>query len=76
MDWGYRTVAQPQLNGRRMFWPRGRVLGGSSSLNYMVYIRGNRGDYDHWRQLGNAGWAYDDVLPYFKRAEKNERLKD
>ncbi len=76
MDWGYRTVAQPQLNGRRVFWPRGRVLGGSSSLNYMVYIRGNRGDYDHWRQLGNAGWAYDDVLPYFKRAEKNERLKD
>lgn len=76
MDWGYRTVSQPQLNGRRIFWPRGRVLGGSSSLNYMCYVRGNRGDYDHWRQLGNVGWGYDDVLPYFKRAEKNERLND
>jgi choline dehydrogenase-like flavoprotein len=76
MDWGYRTISQPQLNGRRIFWPRGRVLGGSSSLNYMCYVRGNRGDYDHWRQLGNVGWAYDDVLPYFKRAEKNERLND
>jgi choline dehydrogenase len=76
MDWGYRTVSQPQLSGRRIFWPRGRVLGGSSSLNYMCYVRGNRGDYDHWRQLGNVGWGYDDVLPYFKHAEKNERLND
>jgi choline dehydrogenase len=76
MDWAYRTVAQSHLNGRRIFWPRGRVLGGSSSINYMVYIRGNRGDYDHWRQLGNIGWSYEDVLPYFVRAERNERLKD
>jgi choline dehydrogenase len=76
MDWGYRTTAQPQLNGRRVFWPRGRVLGGSSAINYMCYVRGNRGDYDHWQQLGNVGWGYDDVLPYFVRAERNERLRD
>jgi choline dehydrogenase len=76
MDWAYRTVAQSQLNGRRIFWPRGRVLGGSSSINYMVYVRGNRGDYDHWRQLGNVCWSYEDVLPYFLRSERNERLND
>ena len=76
LDWAYRTVPQVHLNGRRIFWPRGRVLGGSSSINYMVYVRGNRGDYDHWRQLGNTGWSYDDVLPYFRRAENNARFKD
>ena len=76
IDWAYRTVPQEHLNRRRIFCPRGRVLGGSSSLNYMVYIRGNRGDYDHWRQLGNQGWGYDEVLPYFLRAEKNGRLSN
>jgi choline dehydrogenase len=75
-DWAYRTVPQPQLYGRRIFWPRGRVLGGSSSINVMIYIRGDRADYDHWRQLGNDGWGYDDVLPYFRRAESNARFDD
>jgi choline dehydrogenase len=73
-DWGYRTVPQARLNGRRIFCPRGRVLGGSSSINYMMYVRGNRGDYDHWAGLGNAGWSYNDVLPYFVRSERNSRF--
>jgi choline dehydrogenase len=68
-DWAYRTEPQSAVNGRRMFWPRGKVLGGSSSLNAMIYIRGHRSNYDEWRDLGNAGWGYDDVLPYFKRSE-------
>src|ERR1700683_5310466 len=59
-----------------MYQPRGRILGGSSSVNAMVYMRGQSADYDHWRQLGNAGWSYADVLPYFKKAEHNERLHD
>jgi choline dehydrogenase-like flavoprotein len=68
-DWAYRTEPQSAVNGRRMFWPRGKVLGGSSSLNAMIYVRGHRSNYDEWRDLGNAGWGYDDVLPYFKRSE-------
>jgi choline dehydrogenase len=75
-DWRYRTVPQLHCNMRRLFWPRGRTLGGSSSINYMIYIRGHPGDYDHWRQLGNEGWAYEDVLPYFVRSEHNERLEN
>src|ERR1041385_3825736 len=75
-DWRYRTVPQLHCNMRRLAWPRGRTLGGSSSVNYMIYIRGHRSDYECWRDLGNAGWGYDDVLPYFKKAEHNERLKD
>ena len=75
-DWGYRTVPQRHLYGRRIFQPRGKVLGGSSAINYMVYIRGNRGDYDHWRDLGNDGWGYEDVLPCFVRMECNQRLQD
>jgi choline dehydrogenase len=67
VNWCYET--EPDLNGRRFFWPRGKVLGGSSSINGLVYIRGQAQDFDHWRQLGNAGWSFDDVLPYFKRAE-------
>ena len=59
-----------------MYWPRGRLVGGSSSVNAMVYMRGQPADYDHWRQLGNAGWSYADVLPLFKKAERNERLHD
>jgi choline dehydrogenase len=74
--WQYETAPQPAMNGRRMYQPRGKLLGGSSSVNAMVYIRGQAADYDHWRQLGNAGWSYDDVLPFFKRAEHNERLAD
>jgi choline dehydrogenase-like flavoprotein len=75
-SWQYETAPQAAMNGRRMYQPRGRLLGGSSSVNAMIYIRGQAADYDHWRQLGNAGWSYDDVLPFFKLAERNERLAD
>lgn len=73
LDWAYETEEQPHLNNRKLYWPRGKVLGGSSSINAMVYIRGNRRDYDHWRALGNEGWGYVDVLPYFKKSENEER---
>ena len=76
INWRFDTVPQPGLNGRQGYQPRGRVLGGSSSINAMVYIRGNRADYDSWAAEGNAGWSYDDVLPYFKRSEHNERGGD
>ena len=69
VDWGYYTEPQAGLNGRRLFWPRGKVLGGSSSVNAMVYIRGVPSDYDQWARLGNRGWSWDDVLPYFKKSE-------
>jgi choline dehydrogenase len=72
-DWDYSSGYEPACNDRRIYLPRGRMLGGSSSLNAMAYIRGNRADYDEWASLGCAGWGYDDVLPYFKRAEDNER---
>ena len=75
-DWCFVTEPDPGLDGRALQWPRGRVLGGSSSLNGLLYIRGQAEDYDHWRQLGNAGWSYDDVLPYFIRAEDQERGTD
>jgi choline dehydrogenase len=71
-DWGYRSEPQKHLNGRVLYLPRGKVLGGSSSTNGMVYCRGARGDYDGWRRLGNCGWSYAEVLPYFKRAETHE----
>lgn len=73
VDWDYATAPEDGCNGRMMFLPRGKVLGGSSSINAMVYIRGARADYDGWREQGNAGWGYDDLLPYFKRSEDNER---
>ena len=72
VNWLYETAPQPHLKGRRLFWPRGKTLGGSSSINAMVYIRGQRQDYDLWRRLGNPGWGYDDVLRYFRRSEHNE----
>lgn len=72
-DWAYYTEEEPLMAGRKMYWPRGKVLGGSSSINAMIYIRGNRGDYDAWRDAGNDGWGYDDVLPYFKKSENQER---
>jgi choline dehydrogenase len=75
-DWGDRTVSQAHLNGRRIFVPQGRVLGGSSTINYMIYIRGNRADYDQWARLGNEGWSYDEVLPYFIKAENNQTLSN
>ena len=68
-DWDYRTEPEPATANRPRYWPRGKVLGGSSSLNAMMYVRGHRSDYDLWRQAGNAGWSYDDVLPWFRRSE-------
>jgi choline dehydrogenase-like flavoprotein len=73
LDWAYMTEPQEHLNGRSLFWPRGKVIGGSASINAMIYIRGHRQDYYEWAALGNDGWSYDDVLPYFKRSEHNER---
>jgi choline dehydrogenase len=76
ITWVYETEPLEALGGRRMQWPRGKVLGGSSSINGLIYIRGQKQDFDHWRQLGNTGWSYDDVLPYFRRAEHQERGAD
>jgi choline dehydrogenase-like flavoprotein len=76
MGWGLNTVAQPGLNGRTGYQPRGKVLGGSSSLNAMVYTRGHPADYEFWAAQGNPGWTYAEVLPYFKKAEHNERGAD
>ena len=75
-SWCYETEPEDCVNGRRIAWPRGKVLGGSSSINGLIYMRGQHQDYDHWRQLGNAGWSWDDVLPYFKKAEDQERGAD
>ncbi len=74
-DWCYQTQPDPGLNGRSIAWPRGKVLGGSSSINGLLYVRGQTQDFDHWRQLGNQGWGWDDVLPMFKRAENWEGVK-
>ncbi|MGB5093851.1 MAG: choline dehydrogenase [Parvibaculum sp.] len=71
-NWCYETEGQPHMNNRRLFWPRGKVLGGSSSINGMIYIRGHARDYDMWRQMGLEGWGFGDVLPYFRRSEGNE----
>ena len=68
-NYGFETESEVNLGGRQMYWPRGRGWGGSSSINAMIYIRGNAWDYDHWSQLGNKGWSYESVLPYFRRAE-------
>lgn len=76
VDWEYYTEPQDHVNGRRMLWPRGKTLGGSSAINAMIYIRGNRWDYDHWAELGNEGWSWDEVLPYFKKMENNARGAD
>jgi choline dehydrogenase len=70
-DWCFRTVDEPGLNGRSLGYARGKVLGGCSSINAMVYMRGQKVDYDHWASLGNRGWSWDEVLPYFKRAERH-----
>jgi choline dehydrogenase len=76
VNWLYKTEPEPALNNRQVIQPRGKVLGGSSSINGLLYVRGQHEDYDHWRQLGNAGWAFEDVLPYFRRAEDQERGAD
>lgn len=75
-NWYYETEPQPHLNRRRLYWPRGRGWGGSSSINAMIYIRGHARDYDRWRQMGCEGWSFADVLPYFKRAEANQNGAD
>jgi choline dehydrogenase len=75
-NWGFKTVPQKGLNGRQGYQPRGRTLGGSSSINAMLYVRGHGSDYDHWASLGNAGWSYAEVLPYFKRSEHNENIRN
>ena len=75
-NWAFETVPQAGLNGRRGYQPRGKVLGGSSSVNAMIYVRGPREDYDGWAAAGNPGWGFDDLLPYFKKAEHNERGAD
>ena len=72
-NWGFHTEPQAHMDGRRLYWPRGKGWGGSSSINGMVYIRGHAGDYDQWGQMSLKGWSYADVLPYFKRAESYER---
>jgi choline dehydrogenase len=76
VNWMYQTEPEPGLNGRTVFQPRGKVLGGSSSINGLLYVRGQHEDYDRWRQLGNQGWGFDDVLPYFKAAEDQQRGAD
>lgn len=76
VDWGYSTEPEAQLNGRSIYWPRGKVLGGSSAINGMVYIRGVPLDYERWAQAGATGWGYDDVLPYFRKAEAQQRVDD
>ena len=76
-DWNYQTTPQDRLGGRSIYWPRGRVLGGSSSINAMIYIRGSRHDYDSWRDdYGCDGWGYTDLLPYFLRAESKCPWRD
>jgi len=74
VDWNFHTTPQAELNDREMYWPRGKVLGGSSSINAMIYIRGHPDDYDGWAAEGNDGWGWEEMLPYFRRAEHNERL--
>ncbi|HEU5272325.1 MAG TPA: choline dehydrogenase [Xanthobacteraceae bacterium] len=76
VNWLYTTEPEPELDNRRIIQPRGKLLGGSSSINGLLYVRGQHADYDHWRQLGNTGWSFEDVLPYFRRAEDQERGED
>ena len=73
LNWNYNTEPEKNLNNRRLFWPRGKTLGGSSSSNAMIYMRGHQKDYDHWGELGNKGWSFADILPYFKRGQHQER---
>jgi choline dehydrogenase len=75
-NWHYHTEPEPHLNGRSLYWPRGKVLGGTSTINGMIYVRGNRHDYDRWAQMGANGWSYDEVLPAFLRSETHVQRKD
>ncbi len=74
VNWKFETEPDPGMNQRKIYWPRGKCLGGSSSINGLIFIRGQKEDYDGWKDLGNTGWGWDDVLPYFKKAEGNDRL--
>jgi choline dehydrogenase len=74
VDWGFETEPQPHVLNRKMYLPRGKTLGGSSSTNAMAYVRGNRADYDQWAAMGNSGWSYEEVLPYFIKSEHNEQI--
>ena len=74
IDWGFSTEPQEHVDNRTLYLPRGKTLGGSSSINAMAYVRGNKADYDGWAELGNEGWDYVNVLPYFIRSEKNEQV--
>jgi choline dehydrogenase len=76
VDWCFKTESEPGLGGRALGYPRGKVLGGCTAINGMIYMRGQAADYDHWRQLGLGGWGWDDVLPYFRRSEDNVRFGD
>lgn len=76
VDWGFLTEPQEFVNNRRIYLPRGKVLGGSSSTNAMAYVRGNKADFDEWENLGNQGWGYESILPYFKKSEHNEDLQN
>lgn len=76
LDWTFTTAPQVQMNNREMWYPQGRTLGGSTSINAMIYVRGHRSDYDRWQALGNPGWGYDDVLPWFRRSENHTRLNN
>jgi choline dehydrogenase len=73
INWCFYTEPDPNMNGRRIYWPRGKTLGGSSSINGLIYIRGQKQDYDHWQHLGNKGWSYKEILPYFIKSEHNQR---
>ena len=76
VNWKYMTEPNSALGGRQIYWPRGKTLGGSSSINGLIYIRGQAQDYDQWRQLGNEGWSYEDVLPFFRLSEDQENGED
>jgi choline dehydrogenase-like flavoprotein len=76
VNWGYRTVPQKHLNNREMWYPQGKTLGGGSSINAMIYTRGHRNDYDAWAAGGATGWSYEEVLPYFRKAESNSRFSN
>jgi choline dehydrogenase len=75
-NWNYQTEPEPELDNRRVYWPRGKALGGTSTINGMIYVRGNRRDYDRWAQLGSAGWSYGEVLPYFRKSEVHAERRD
>jgi choline dehydrogenase-like flavoprotein len=75
-NWNYMSLPEPNADGKRIYHPRGKVLGGSSSINIMAYVRGNAADYDRWRQKGLDGWSYEEVLPYFKRSENSQAGSD